>query len=203
MQNVTRTPSPGQFGAPTYLSPGAPACAWMAGARQIQNFYKRGISWGIWLVPKLGTRRTLTNVPPLKWRKNEIFAWFGAFLLPEAPTQIQVPYLYKNGGGGAHLALEWHPSCHDLPLSFLFLVLSFSFSLSFPLFFSLLYFPFFFFFPFPFSSSLVTKGPQSPPEYAPDRQLKGCKNSGKQWACFYRLIGNRYLSANLIPLSQR
>ena len=84
-----------------------------------------------------------------------------ALFLPEAPTQSQAPYLYKNRGW-AHPAPEWRPSCHvDLPLylSFPFLAPSFlSFTLSFPLFF----FSFFFPFPFFFGAPLVTAGGRGP-----------------------------------------
>ena len=88
--------------------------------------------WHLW-----GQRVSEGDVPPQKWRKNVIgsqLARFGAFFLPEMPTQTQMPNLYKNGGRGA-------PNTWIAPLSSCWFTYLFSF-LSSPFSWSLYFFCF-------------------------------------------------------------
>ena len=103
------------------------------GAQWVINFGALKQSW-----------RMLPSPPPppeveKKFNFWSQFAYFGAFILPKAPTQTQAPYLYKKWGGpipplnGALLVMLIYPSFPFLSPSFLssFSFLSF-FSSSFP-----------------------------------------------------------------------
>ena len=85
--------------------------------RQIQNFLKDGApklrinislltvgTWGVWRGCGLSEAEKKCNF-------QIQFTWFESFFFPEAPTQIQAPYLWKNREGVCCL----HPSL-NLPL---------------------------------------------------------------------------------------